>query len=70
MHEFSRKHPLREIALPWSSLLSGRGLRAAAEQWFGELSIEDMPVCAENLDSDVVVMKATENGSDFKAPTS
>jgi NTE family protein len=44
MHEFSRKHPLREIILPYVSLLSGRQLRLAAEKWFGELAIEDMPI--------------------------
>jgi NTE family protein len=44
MHAFSRKHPLRELVLPCSSLLSGRQLRLAAERWFGELAIEDMPI--------------------------
>lgn len=44
MHEFSRRHPLRELVLPYSSLLSGRQLRLSIEKWFGELAIEDMPV--------------------------
>jgi NTE family protein len=44
MHEFSRRHPFREIVLPWSSLLSGRQLRLATERWFGELAIEDLPI--------------------------
>jgi NTE family protein len=44
MHEFSRRHPFREIVLPWASLLSGRQLRLAAERWFGDLAIEDMPI--------------------------
>jgi NTE family protein len=35
---------LREIVLPYSSLLSGRQLRLAAERWFGDLAIEDMPI--------------------------
>jgi NTE family protein len=44
MHEFSRRHPLWELVIPCSSLLSGRQLRLATEKWFGELAIEDMPV--------------------------
>jgi NTE family protein len=44
MHEFSRKHPLRELVVPYTSLLSGRQLRLSIDKWFGELAIEDMPV--------------------------
>jgi NTE family protein len=44
VHEFSRKHPLCELVVPFSSLLSGRQLRLATEKWFGELAIEDIPV--------------------------
>jgi NTE family protein len=44
MHEFSRRHPLWELVIPCSSLLSSRQLRLATEKWFGELAIEDIPV--------------------------
>lgn len=44
VHEFSRKHPLRELVFPRSSLLSGRGLRQVLEKSFGDSVIEDMPI--------------------------
>jgi NTE family protein len=44
VHEFSRKHPLRELVIPGSSLLSGRGLRGVLEKSFGDCGIEDTPI--------------------------
>jgi NTE family protein len=41
---FSRRHPLRDLTMPRVSLLSGRGLKASLEEWFGEWGIEDTPI--------------------------
>jgi NTE family protein len=44
MHQFARKHPLREVVFPRHSLLSGRNLHHSLRRWFQDLCIEDMPL--------------------------
>ena len=59
-HVFSRKHPLRELILPRVSLLSGRNLRGALEDWYGEWGIEETPIryacVSTNLDAGSVTV--------------
>ena len=42
--EFSRRHPLRDLTLSRVSLLSGRGVKAVLDEWFGEWGIEETPI--------------------------
>ena len=41
---FSRRHPLRDLILPRVSLLSGRSVKTAFDDWFGDWAIEDTPI--------------------------
>jgi NTE family protein len=44
IHEFSRIRLLSQLTFPVRSLLSGRGLRASLDDWFGESEIEETPI--------------------------
>jgi NTE family protein len=44
VREFSRIRLLSQLTFPIQSLLSGRGLRASLDDWFGESEIEETPI--------------------------
>lgn len=44
IREFSRTRLLSQLTFPVQSLLSGRGLRASLDDWFGEAEIEETPI--------------------------
>jgi NTE family protein len=42
--ETSRRGLVRQLTIPFRSLLSGRGMRALLDDWFGESAIEETPI--------------------------
>jgi len=58
--EFSRIRLASQLTFPIQSLLSGRGLRASLDDWFGESEIEETPIpyscITTNLSAGTVVV--------------